>query len=317
MLAAATVAVVETVEGAAAVRREINRRRGLDDIGRGRAVMTRAAQDLSGLGLLVGRDEGVLGLLGRSQVELLNLGAQLSDRLVLVLHAVGNDLVVQRTVVCVLIVDDVASVEAHRVGKRVEARLHVEVHALDSLSGLAAAVGQLTGDRVGVLHAGDGGVVDGLLKREVALHHGVLQIGDLSEVVIAQLAQTLVDPVETLLGRLVVEAALDIAHRGARSVAAGTTVAPQTAATEAAEQGQDDDDRPPSLTEAVTAVTVVAVGDSRDVSNTRNCRIEHCFLLRKKRIEYAPRDFLGYARDPVDAVVSLPFWQAEEPGGLV
>ena len=269
--------------------------------------MAGAAQDLGGLSLLIRRDEGVLGSLGRREVELLHLGAKLGDRLVLVLHAISVELVDDRLGVGVHRVLKIAAalLELERLDR--EALGHVEVNALDSLSGLAAAIGQLTGDRVGVLHAGDGGVVDGLLKREVTLHHGVLQAGDLSEVVIAQLAQTLVDPVEALLGRLVVEAALDIAHRGARSVAAGTTaVAPQAAATEAAEQGQDDDDRPPSLAEAVAVVTVVAVGDSCDVSNAWNCRIEHCFLLRKKRIEYAPRDFLGYARDPVDAFGFLP-----------
>lgn len=316
MLAAAIVAG-EAERVAAAVGGERHRGGRLDDVGCRRAIMAGATQDLGGLSLLVGRDERVLSSLGRREVELLHLGAKLGDRLVLVLHAIGVELVDDRLGVGVHRVLKVAAALLELEGLVREALGHIEVHALDSLSGLAAAVGQLTGDRVGVLHAGDGGVVDGLLKREVALHHGVLQIGDLSEIVIAQLAQTLVDPVEALLGRLVIEAALDIAHRGTRSVAAGTTaVAPQTAATEAAEQGQDDDNRPPSLAEAIASVTVVPVAGV-DNGNARNCRIEHCFLLRKKRIEYAPRDFLGYARDPVDAFVSLPFWQAEEPGGLV
>ena len=279
----------------------------LNDVGCRRAIMAGAAQDLGGLSLLVRRDEGVLGSLGRREVELLHLGAKLGDRLVLVLHAISVELVDDRLGVGVHRVLKIAAALLELEGLIREALGHVEVHALDGLSGLAAAVGQLAGDRVGVLHIGDRGVVDGLLKREITLHHGVLQAGDLSEVIISQLAQTLVDAVEALLGRLVVEAALDIAHRGARAVASGTAaVAPQTAATEAAEQGQDDDDRPPSLAEAVAAVTVVAVGDRCDVSNAWDCRIEHCFLLRKKRIEYAPRDFLGYARDPVDAFGFLP-----------
>lgn len=269
--------------------------------------MAGAAQDLGGLSFLVRRDERVLSSLGRREIELLHLGAKLGDRLVLVLHAISVELVDDRLGVGVHRVLKIAAALLELEGLVREALGQVEVNALDSLSGLAAAIGQLTGDRVGVLHAGDGGVVDGLLKREVTLHHGVLQAGDLSEIIVSQLAQTLVDAVEALLGRLVVEAALDIAHCGARAVATGTAaVAPQTAATEAAEQGQDDDDRPPSLAEAVAAVTVVGVGDRCDVSNAWDCRIKHCFLLRKKRIEYAPRDLLGYARDPVDAFAFLP-----------
>ena len=84
---------------------------------------------------------------------------------------------------------------------------------------------------------------------------------------IADLGKRVVDGVETLVGGLLVEPALDIADRGARGVTA-LTPAEAVAAATPSEQGKQDDEHPPTVTIAPSAVSI-AVRHSGDVRETR------------------------------------------------
>ena len=137
--AAPAIAPITELHSTAAVGREIDRGRRLNEIRRRRAIMAGAAQDRSDIGIHRGGQIIILASLRSLELEILVLGGQRVD-------LVRGQEVEDRTGAGVLRIDDVAGVAAHGILEIGEAGGHVVVHAINRALSSAAAIADLVAD---------------------------------------------------------------------------------------------------------------------------------------------------------------------------
>ena len=155
--AAVAVVILPELYRAAAVQREVDRRRRLHEICGRRTIVTRAAQDFGNCRVDTCAEYGVLVGLAQLILKLCNLcilaGELFAD------HEVHD-----ASVVGVLVVDQVTCLHVDDVAKVAQTFRHVEVYAVDCTLRGAAAIGNLVAD-----------IAEAAFNAVKALHHAHLR----------------------------------------------------------------------------------------------------------------------------------------------
>ena len=156
-----------------------------------------------------------------------------------------------------------------------ESLRHVVVNALNGFASLAAAIRQLSGRSISVLHSGDVALIDRRDNAVCSVRNVRIDTVHLSELVIPKTRNAILNAVEHHLSRLLSKTVLNFSA-GGRSAAAiaaikAATEARTTAITKTtpAKQSHNDDPGPPVAAIAVT-VTAVAICDCRNISHARS-----------------------------------------------
>ena len=175
----------------------------------------------------------------------------------------------QLTIVRVIVLNDLLGLVLDRVLNGAGIRRHVILDLGLALSILAAALCELRGKGVGILHICDSIGIDGLLGCIEALKqrgvHGVEAV-----------AHTAVDAVELVQHRLGIESSLEVAI-GCRSFAASITT-PGTIAP-ATENGEENDENPPAVTISESIVVTISIGNRCNVCKRRSCIHHNIYSL--------------------------------------
>lgn len=229
------------------------------------------AGDVRRLGARTQTIDQRLGLvrLGLSEAQRLDQALLVVDLLLHLAHLELAELVVDRAI-------ELGEAGIHRIGHGTGVGRHVIAHLGDGRAVLAAAILQLSLESVGGLHVVDALLGDGILDAEAGLHDVGVDTVDQHSVVVAERAQALVDAVETHLGGLVVETALQISASSRSAASAALAIAgTEATAAPAAEQGEQDDQHPPAVAVA-EAVVVAVTGHSRDIRQRRSTTEHIC-----------------------------------------
>lgn len=215
----------------------------------------------------------VLRGLGCREIRLSQLVLEGADLSILVLKTVGDDLIVQSSVIRVLVLRDVTDAVCDGLPRLTGLGGHVVRDLRLPLSVLAAAVGKLRGEAVSVLHGGHVRGVDRLLHVIACLvDGGLLSVEPVKETrvhSIEAVAKSIVDAVELVDDALGIKSILEVGSGRATS-----SVIVAVAVTSPTEDSEQDDENPPSARSAPTVITFVA-GDGGDVGQTRCTSVKH------------------------------------------
>ena len=200
---------------------------------------------------------------------------------------------------------------------------HIVLNLCLTLPILIAVIRKLPRKGIGVLHIRDSVLLHGILQRigvlegsDSALLDGILDlvgaVEDGSVHGVEPIAQTILKAVQLVDHGLVVEAALDVTNGSHSSlatarIATATITTANAIATEATEQGHQDDDNPPTFAEAITAnaihhaitsvvaATIIVTNDGSNIRCAETIRTEHRFTSSLVNIKRFLRICLIYA----------------------
>ena len=168
----------------------------------------------------------VLVLIGLrlSQVQGVDHGSLLLNLGVLSLHLNRNLLVMQLPIVGVVILHDLLGRLIDCGGDSTGVGCHRILDVSLTLTVLTAAVSQLTRDRIGILHLSNAHLRDAVLDAVTGLHDVGVDTIHLSQLVVTQAADAVIDAAELVDDGLGVEASLDFSAETAIHAAPGNRI---------------------------------------------------------------------------------------------
>lgn len=258
------------------------------------------ADQLSSLRFLIGGNESVLRRLGSLELERLVFG---KSRLILVIQAVVlhlRQLAHDGIDTVVLAVDDVPSGRLHQVPGSAVLSGDGVLQILCGGSLLAATLGKLSLERVGILHPSHGVCLDGVLDAKTGVQDIGVDTVHLGKLVITQIANPLLETIDAALEVIQGESLIDVSTgrpalaRGRAQAVSGVTTpaaAIATPAKHAEDQKQDDPGGPIASPAAETAVSALIGGSNRHRHHSAVRRKTHCVISFVDLFSKPGRDF--------------------------
>src|SRR5699024_2711414 len=220
-----------------------------------------------------------------SEIERLNLAAQIGIFSTHILHAIGNDFVVQRTVVVVLVLHQRLGLVRDSNLNCVTLRCQIIANLLETSPILAAAIRQLSSQSIGILHIGHSISLNCLLESKSVLHgiHGAILDSTLDTIKTGQhgivhgieaVGKAILKTIQLVGNALVVKAALNITNSSdsrftptAITATHTSTAVTKATITETAKESHENDDNPPTFAKAMpkTAIARVRTHDGRNI----------------------------------------------------
>ena len=274
--AAATTMLLTKLYLTAAIQRETDRSRRLDNIGGLGAISAQTTGESRNARIDGSANVSVLCALRSRKLEALVFGSQSRN---LVLHEEVKNL----SGVVVLTIDNVAGVGVHGVANVAKTFCHVEVYAVDGSLSLVAAIGQLMRNTINAALEIVAQRTQGIVYTVESCGDGVVEcVGAVGDAVglLIQLAYK---------GLLVNSrphislSSAGMATTTATGVAFATTitaVAAEAPAASASEQEQEDN--PPAVVAAESAVVGFVSGHCRKIGRTHHSVFVHKIVLPKK-----------------------------------
>ena len=231
----------------------------------------------------------------------------------------------QGTVVVVLVLHQSGGLilDSSRNGRRISSQIILDLGL--ALPILTAAICKLSSQSIGVLHIGHRIRLNCLLESKSVLHgiHGAILDSTLDTIKTGQhgivhgieaVGKAILKTIQLVGNTLVVKAALNITNSSdsrftptAITAAHTSTAIAKATITETAKQGHQDDDNPPTFTEAITAnaihhaitsvvaATIIVTNDGSNIRCAETIRTEHRFTSSLVNIKRFLRICLIYA----------------------
>ena len=216
------------------------------------------------------------------EVKSLNLLLKLLNALVLILHAVLDDLVMKSTVISVLAVDNVAHTRLEGITEIAESLRHVVINAVNGALRIAAALLNL-GAKVAEI----------ALKLVSKLRNALIRSVSLLQSAIAGLCKSIVNGIETLVGGVLIEAALNVTDGCTCGITSTTAATEAEAATAPAEEREQDNENPPAVPISPPIAITVHIGN--DWHRWCHARTKHFFILSVGLITHGALRFARFS----------------------
>src|SRR5699024_2577784 len=242
-----------------------------------------------------------------------------------ILHAIGDDLLMQGTVVVVLLLHQSLRLIGNGNLNCVTLRCQSIANLLETSPILAAAICKLSSQSIGILHIGHSISLNCLLESKGVLHgiHGAILDSTLDTIKTGQhgivhgieaVGKAILKTIQLVGNALVVKAALNITNSSdsrftptAITAAHTSTAIAKATITETAKQSHQDDDNPPTFAEAITAnaihhaitsvvaATIIVTNDGSNIRCAESIRAAHMFTSSLVKIKRFLRICLIYA----------------------
>jgi hypothetical protein len=155
---------------------------------------------------------------------------------------------------------------------------HIIPHLCDRLTILTAAISQLPGKCVSVLHVCDTHLGKRILDSEPSRRDILIDRVHLGKLVITEGANPAVDAIKLVDNTGGIKATLNIASSSALAITATSAIS----ASAPAKQCKQNDQNSPAIVSAPAIIAVVVSGYGRNIGQTRCAHVEHRMILLEK-----------------------------------